>query len=148
MSPVSYTHLDVYKRQAVRSTLWWRNLRAAPACCWFRGRNALPVSYTHLLYIRYYSKLRKRIAWREIWQKQAMYRFFPVNRDIFFRTPVSYTHLIEHTGRIIQILTGPQTDQTVMCFGIFFIQEMNVICTNQLDIELLGICLLYTSRCV
>lgn len=24
-----------------------------------------------LLYIRYYSKLRKRIAWREIWQKQA-----------------------------------------------------------------------------
>ena len=39
-----------------------------------------------LLYIRYYSKLRKRIAWREIWQKQAMYRFFQVNRDIFFRT--------------------------------------------------------------
>ena len=26
---------------AVRPTLWWRNLRAAPACCWFRGRNAL-----------------------------------------------------------------------------------------------------------
>ena len=46
---------------------------------------------------------------------------------------------IEHTGRIIQILTGTQTDQTVMCFGIFFIHEMNVICTNQLDIKLLGI---------
>ena len=39
-----------------------------------------------LLYIRYYSKLRKRIIWKEIVQKQAMYRFFQVNRDIFFRT--------------------------------------------------------------
>ena len=39
-----------------------------------------------LLYIRYYGKLRKRIAWKDIWQKQAMYRFFQVNRDIFFRT--------------------------------------------------------------
>ena len=39
-----------------------------------------------LLYIRYYGKLRKRFAWKDIWQKQAMYRFFQVNRDIFFRT--------------------------------------------------------------
>lgn len=39
-----------------------------------------------LLYLRYYNTLRKRIAWKEIWQKQAMYRFFQVNRDIFFRT--------------------------------------------------------------
>lgn len=39
-----------------------------------------------LLYLRYYNTLRKRIVWKEIWQKQAMYRFFQVNRDIFFRT--------------------------------------------------------------
>ncbi len=39
-----------------------------------------------LLYMRYYSVLKKRIVWKEIIQKQAMYRFFQVNRDIFFRT--------------------------------------------------------------
>ena len=39
-----------------------------------------------LLYMRYYSALKKRIVWKEIIQKQAMYRFFQVNRDIFFRT--------------------------------------------------------------
>ena len=39
-----------------------------------------------LLYMHYYSVLRKRIVWKEIIQKQAMYRFFQVNRDIFFRT--------------------------------------------------------------
>ena len=31
-----------------------------------------------LLYMRYYSALRKRIVWKEIIQKQAMYRFFQV----------------------------------------------------------------------
>lgn len=36
--------------------------------------------------MHYYSVLRKRIVWKEIIQKQAMYRFFQVNRDIFFRT--------------------------------------------------------------
>ena len=49
-----------------------------------------------LLYIRYYSKLRKRIAWREIWQKQAMYRFFQVNRDIFL---LGYRHYVFHFSR-------------------------------------------------
>ena len=39
-----------------------------------------------LLYMHYYSALKKRIVWKEIIQKQAMYRFFQVNRDIFFRT--------------------------------------------------------------
>lgn len=39
-----------------------------------------------LLYRRYYKTLSKRIVWKEIIQKQAMYRFFQVNRDIFFRT--------------------------------------------------------------
>ena len=38
-----------------------------------------------LLYMHYYSALKKRIVWKEIIQKQAMYRFFQVNRDIFFR---------------------------------------------------------------
>ena len=37
-----------------------------------------------LLYMRYYNALRKRIEWKEIIQKQAMYRFFQA---------VSYTHL-------------------------------------------------------
>ena len=39
-----------------------------------------------LLWLRYYGTLRKRIEWRSFLDKQAMYRFFQVNRDIFFRT--------------------------------------------------------------
>lgn len=38
------------------------------------------------LWLRYYKTLRKRIRWKGIWQKQAMRRFFQVNRDIFLRT--------------------------------------------------------------
>ena len=38
------------------------------------------------LYMHYYHTLHKRIVWKEIIQRQAMYRFFQVNRDIFFRT--------------------------------------------------------------
>ena len=38
------------------------------------------------LYMHYYHTLPKRIVWKEIIQRQAMYRFFQVNRDIFFRT--------------------------------------------------------------
>ena len=40
----------------------------------------------YLLWLRYYSTLRKRIEWHSFFDKQAMYRFFQVNRDIFFRT--------------------------------------------------------------
>ncbi len=39
-----------------------------------------------LLYIRRYNPHRPPVAWKEVWQKQAMSRFFRVNRDIFFRT--------------------------------------------------------------
>ena len=46
---------------------------------------------------------------------------------------------IEHTGRIIQILTGTQTDQTVVRFRILFIYKVNIIRTNQFDIEFLSI---------
>lgn len=38
------------------------------------------------LWIRYYKPLRKQITLKGVWQKQAMTRFFSVNRDIFFRT--------------------------------------------------------------
>lgn len=38
------------------------------------------------LWIRYYKPLRKQITLKGVWQKQAMARFFSVNRDIFFRT--------------------------------------------------------------
>ena len=40
----------------------------------------------YLLWIRYYGSLRKRIEWHSSFGRQAMYRFFQVNRDIFFRT--------------------------------------------------------------
>ncbi len=40
----------------------------------------------YLLWIRYYSTLRKRIDWHSLLDKEAMSRFFLVNRDIFFRT--------------------------------------------------------------
>lgn len=49
-----------------------------------------------LLYMRYYSALRKRIVWKEIIQKQAMYRFFQVNRDIFFRTLCLVVEVLSH----------------------------------------------------
>ena len=37
---------------------------------------------------------------------------------------------IKHTARIIQILTGTQTDQTVVRFRILFIYKVNIIRTN------------------
>lgn len=40
----------------------------------------------YLLWLRYYGALRKRIQWKAFFERQAMYRFFQVNRDIFFRT--------------------------------------------------------------
>ena len=40
----------------------------------------------YLLWLRYYGSLRKRIEWHSFLDKQAMYRFFRVNRDIFLRT--------------------------------------------------------------
>lgn len=40
----------------------------------------------YLLWLHYYGALRKRIIWKSFLDKQAMYRFFQVNRDIFFRT--------------------------------------------------------------
>ena len=46
---------------------------------------------------------------------------------------------IKHTSRIIQILTGTQTDQTVVRFRILFVYKVNVIRTNQFDIEFLSI---------
>jgi len=46
---------------------------------------------------------------------------------------------VKHTGRIIQILTGTQTDQTVVRFRILFIYKVNIIRTNQFDIEFLSI---------
>lgn len=39
-----------------------------------------------LLWMRYYGNLKRYVAWRGVWQKQAMLRFFGVNRDIFLRT--------------------------------------------------------------
>lgn len=38
------------------------------------------------LWMYQYGKLKKYIAWKGIWQKEAMIRFFQVNRDIFLRT--------------------------------------------------------------
>lgn len=39
-----------------------------------------------ILWKRYYGGLKKHITWRDVLQKQAMLRFFQVNRDIFLRT--------------------------------------------------------------
>ncbi|MCD7923481.1 MAG: MATE family efflux transporter [Bacteroides sp.] len=40
----------------------------------------------YLLWLCYYGSLKKRIEWHSFFNRQAMYRFFQVNRDIFFRT--------------------------------------------------------------
>lgn len=39
-----------------------------------------------LLYRKQYRKSRQTVAWKEVWKREAMGRFFQVNRDIFFRT--------------------------------------------------------------
>ena len=39
-----------------------------------------------VLWMNHYGKLRKYIVWKGIWQREAMIRFFQVNRDIFLRT--------------------------------------------------------------
>ena len=38
------------------------------------------------LWMYQYGRLKKYIVWKGIWQKEAMVRFFQVNRDIFLRT--------------------------------------------------------------
>ena len=39
-----------------------------------------------LLWRQYYGGLKKHVAWHEVLKKEAMLRFFQVNRDIFLRT--------------------------------------------------------------
>ena len=39
-----------------------------------------------LFWRRYYGGLKKHVAWHEVLKKEAMLRFFQVNRDIFLRT--------------------------------------------------------------
>lgn len=52
----------------------------------------------YLLWLRYYSTLRKRIEWHSFFDKQAMYRFFQVNRDIF-SVPSAWWRLLSfHLG--------------------------------------------------
>ena len=38
------------------------------------------------LWLRFYGRLRKHIRWAGVWRREAMCRFFQVNRDIFLRT--------------------------------------------------------------
>ena len=52
----------------------------------------------YLLWIRYYGNLRKRIEWHSFFDRQAMYRFFKVNRDIFFLLPGGRYRIL-HFGR-------------------------------------------------
>lgn len=40
----------------------------------------------YLLWKRHYGNSRPKIVWKAIFEKKEMYRFFQVNRDIFFRT--------------------------------------------------------------
>ena len=43
-------------------------------------------SYGLVLWMNRYGKLKKYIIWKGVLQKEAMIRFFQVNRDIFLRT--------------------------------------------------------------
>lgn len=40
----------------------------------------------YLLWLRYYRPLRKHLSRKHIFEREAMVRFFQVNRDIFLRT--------------------------------------------------------------
>ena len=66
----------------------------------------------YLLWIRYYGNLRKRIEWHSFFDRQAMYRFFKVNRDIFFRTiclvavTVFFTSAGAAQGEVVLAVSG------------------------------------------
>lgn len=53
-----------------------------------------------LLWLRYYKRLKAHIILKEIWQKEAVHRFFRLNSDIFFRTLclVAVTTFFTSTG--------------------------------------------------
>lgn len=53
-----------------------------------------------LLWRHHYGRLQKRVKWRSSMQREAMGRFFSVNRDIFFRTVclVAVTTFFTSTG--------------------------------------------------
>lgn len=55
----------------------------------------------YLLWLRYYSTLRKRIEWHSFFDKQAMYRFFQVNRDIF-SVPSAWWRLLSFSPRLVR----------------------------------------------
>ncbi len=67
--------------------------------------------------------------------------FRHIGKELIHLLPCFHPFLfgVKHTARIIQVLTGTQTNQAVMCFGIFFIHEVDVVRTNQLDVELLSV---------
>lgn len=39
-----------------------------------------------VLCLKYYGRLRRHVAWGDVWRRDIMSHFFHVNRDIFFRT--------------------------------------------------------------
>ena len=68
-----------------------RNLNC-PVCRFLHGH----ICYTCATIVR----LRKRIVWKEIIQEQGTYRFFQVNRDIFFPYPLpGCSHHVFHLCR-------------------------------------------------
>ena len=87
---VAFTLIDTTDEVAQLSALYFRIcIWGAPAVLglysfagWFIGMQ----NSRFPMYIRYYGNLRKRIEWHSFFDRQAMYRFFKVNRDIFFRT--------------------------------------------------------------
>lgn len=52
------------------------------------------------LWYHYYGRLKSRIAWKNVWQKKEMSRFFQLNSDIFLRTLclVAVTTFFTSTG--------------------------------------------------
>ena len=45
---------------------------------------------------------------------------------------------VEHTFRVVQILTRREADQAVVCLGMLLIDKVDIVRTNRLDLELLG----------
>ena len=42
---------------------------------------------------------------------------------------------VPHPVGIVDVFPGVQADQQIVCFGIFFVQEMNVVCGDNLDTQ-------------
>ena len=140
-SPVSYTHLDVYKRQYLDSCLWrrlfgnliiriWRNVK--------RKRRNAAVSYTHL-------DVYKRQA-QEVDETWYYARKYMEGRECETRSRDDVLAAVEELAKLHLVLQKVE-DENLKIGGQDYAME---VFRHNRELKKVRnyICLLYTSRCV